>query len=122
MKLSSIALAALVPVLGCTDVTASKDPPALIVNLTASPTRPNSCVVASPDPASIRSGQSIAFRNNTGVAHTILADGSDTPWTSIEPGGVSGALSFSAVSTRKYYVLACGDGQTNLHTLVVTVN
>src|SRR5215212_9365443 len=108
--------------LACTDATASKDPPAVVVTLTASPSSPNTCVVATPDPATIRVGQSIAFRNATTVSHVVLADGLATPWTAIAPGETSGPIEFSIASTRKYYVQACGNGAANLHSLLITVN
>ena len=108
--------------LACTDATASTDPPAVIVTLTASLTSPNTCVVATPDPATIRAGQSIAFRNATSVSHVVVADGLQTPWTAIGPGETSGAIEFSIASTRKYYVQSCGNASSNLHTLVITVN
>ncbi|HEY9227130.1 MAG TPA: hypothetical protein VIP11_10815 [Gemmatimonadaceae bacterium] len=120
MKLSFLPLAALV-LAGCTDATASNDPPAVVVQLRSMPGNPN-CVIASPDPASIRSGESVAFRNVTSVPHTIMADGPNTPWTTVEPGEVSGSIEFTFASTRKYYVQSCGSGNGNLHTLIITVN
>jgi plastocyanin len=121
MKLSLLLLLA-GALAACTDATASTDPPALIVTFSASPASPNACVVATPDPATIRAGQSVAFRNATSVSHVVVADGLDTPWTAIGPGETSGSIEFSIASTRKYYVQSCGNGSTNLHTLVITVN
>jgi plastocyanin len=120
MKLSFLALAA-VMLGGCIDATASKDPPAVTITLSAS-NNVNTCVTVSPDPATIRTGQSIAFRNNTNVSHTIIAEGLNTPWTAVAPGETSGAIEFSIASTRKYYIQSCGNGASNLHTLVITVN
>lgn len=121
MKLSSIFLAA-AALSACTDATATTSPPTVIVTLSAASTSSNACVVASPDPANIRAGQSIAFRNATSVSHTVIADGVNTPWTVVGPGETSGSIEFTFASTRKYYVQACGNSPTNLHTLVVTVN
>jgi plastocyanin len=123
MKRSILALfAAAVALAACTDATASTDPPAVIVTLTPAPFSPNNCVVASPDPATIRAGESVAFRNHTGVTHTIVAEGLNTPWTAIDPGETSGSIEFSIASTRKYYVQSCGNSSANLHLLIITVN
>jgi len=123
MKRSFVALAAAaVTLTACIDATASNDRPAVVVTLTPDPFSPNNCVVASPDPATIRAGESVAFRNRTGVTHTIIADGLNTPWTAIEPGETSGSIEFSVPSMRQYYVQACGNRSADLHTLIITVN
>lgn len=121
MKLSFLAVCAVVALGACTDATASKDPPAVTITLNNATSSAN-CIAVSPDPATIRSGQSIAFRNNTNTSLTILADGLNTPWTAVAPGETSGAIEFSIASTRKYYIQSCGNGAANLHTLVITVN
>ena len=126
MKRSVLALAAaaaaVLALTACIDATASTDPPAVVVTLTPDPFSPNNCVVASPDPATIRAGESVAFRNRTGVTHTIIAEGLNTPWTAIEPGETSGSIEFSIASTRKYYVQRCGSSAADLHLLIITVN
>ena len=123
MKRSFVALAtAAVTLTACIDATASNDRPAVVVTLTPYPFAPNDCVIASPDPATIRAGESVAFRNHTGVTQTIIADGLNTPWTAIEPGETSGSIQFSIASTRKYYVLRCGNASADLHVLIITVN
>jgi plastocyanin len=123
MKRSFVALAAAaLTVTACIDATASNDRPAVIVTLTPDPFAPDNCVIASPDPATIRAGESVAFRNHTDVTHTILADGLNTPWTAIEPGETSGSIEFNIASTRKYYVQACGNASADLHMLIITVN
>ena len=120
MKLSLPILLALAGLAAC-DATASNQPASLVVTLTPSNAN-SSCVIASPDPASIRAGQTIAFRNETSRTHTIIADGLDTPWTSVEPGETSGSIRLSIASSRKYYVQSCGSASSNLHTVIVTVN
>jgi hypothetical protein len=121
MKRSLILLALLAPV-ACIDATATTSPPSVVITLSPASFASNTCVVATPDPASIRAGQSVAFRNATSVTHTVLADGLNTPWTTIAPGETSGSIEFSIASMRKYYVQACGNSSQNLHTLVITVN
>ena len=118
MKLSFFLAAA--AALACTDATATTAPPSVIVTLSPASFSSNACVIASPDPANIRAGQSIAFRNATSVSHTVIADGVNTPWTVIGPGRRR-LIEFTFASTRKYYVQACGNSPTNLHT-VITVN
>jgi plastocyanin len=120
MKLSLPILLALAGLAAC-DATASNQPASLVVTLTPS-TANSTCVVASPDPASIRAGQTIAFRNQTSMTHIIIADGLDTPWASVAPGETSGSIRLSIASSRKYYVQSCGSASNNLHTVVVTVN
>jgi plastocyanin len=120
MKRSLPMLLALVGLSAC-DATASNKPADLVVTFTQSPNN-STCVVASPDPASIRSGQTIAFRNQTSMSHTVIADGLDTPWTSVAPGETSGSIRLSIASSRKYYVQSCGSATNNLHTVIVTVN
>ena len=126
MKRSTLALAAVaavaVALTACVDATATNDRPAVIVTLTPDPFAPNNCVIASPDPATIRAGEAVAFRNHTGVTHTIIADGLNTPWTAIEPGETSRSIEFSIASTRKYYVQRCGNSSADLHLLIITVN
>jgi len=121
MKRSLILLALLAP-LACTDATATTAPPSVVIILSPAFSAFGPCVVASPDPASIRAGESVAFRNETSITHTVIADGVNTPWTTIAPGETSGSIAFSIASTRKYYVQSCGDAPVNLHTLIVTVN
>ena len=105
---------------GC-DAVASSEPASVVVRLRPSNAN-SSCVVASPDPAAIRAGQSVAFRNETSVTHTVVAEGLNTPWTVVEPGETSGSIEFTFASTKKYYVQSCGNSSNNLHTIVVTVN
>jgi plastocyanin len=121
MKRSLMLLALLVP-LACTDATATTAPPSVVITLSPAFSSSGTCVVASPDPASIRAGQSVAFRNATFVTHTVIADGLNTPWTTIAPGETSGSIAFSIASTRQYYVQSCGNASQNLHTLIITVN
>jgi plastocyanin len=118
----SLALLAFLAPLACTDATATTAPPSVVITLFPASGASGTCVVASPDPASIRAGQSVAFRNGTSVTHTVIADGPNTPWTTIAPGETSGSIEFSLAATRKYYVQSCGNASGNLHTLVVTVN
>jgi hypothetical protein len=118
----SLAFVALLAPLACTDATATTSPPSVVITLSPAPSASNTCVVASPDPASIRAGQSVAFRNATSVTHTVITDGLNTPLTTVAPGETSGSIEFSIASTRKYYVQSCGNASQNLHTLVVTVN
>lgn len=120
MKLSLPILLALAGLSAC-DATASNKPADVVVTFTAS-TANSSCVVASPDPANIRSGGTIAFRNSTNISHTVIADGFDTPLTVVAPGETSGSIKMSIASSRKYYVQACGSAAANLHTIVVSVN
>ena len=122
LTLALAAAAAAVALTGCIDAIASNDRPAVVITLTPDPFAPNDCVIASPDPATIRAGESVAFRNRTGVTHTILADGLNTPWTAIEPGETSGSIEFTFASTRRYYVQRCGNASADLHLLIVTVN
>ena len=117
-----LALLALLAPLACTDATATTAPPSVVIILSPAFSASGPCVVASPDPASIRAGESVAFRNETSITHTVIADGVNTPWTTIAPGETSGSIAFSIASTRKYYVQSCGDAPVNLHTLIVTVN
>ena len=119
MKRSLLLLLALVGVASCESATT--EPPAVVIVLTPSTANAN-CVVASPDPANIRAGQAVAFRNGTSMSHTILADGINTPWTVVGPDETSGSIDFPIASTRKYYVQACGSASANLHSIVVTVN
>jgi len=122
-SLTLLALVATVALpLACTDASATTAPPSVVITLFPAFSASGVCAVASPDPASIRAGEAVAFRNETGVTHTVIADGGNTPWTTIAPGETSGSIEFSIASTRKYYLQACGDAPVNLHTLIVTVN
>ena len=121
-SLTLFALVGLPLALACTDATATTAPPSVVIILSPAFSSSGACVVASPDPASIRAGEAVAFRNETGVTHTIIADDANTPWTTIAPGETSGSIEFSIAATRKYYVQSCGDAFQNLHTLIVTVN
>ena len=78
MKRSLPFLLALAGLAAC-DATASNQPATLVVTLTPSSAN-SSCVVATPDPASIRAGQTIAFRNETSRTHTIIADARFQSW------------------------------------------
>ena len=120
MKRSLPILLAFIGLSAC-DATASNQPASVVVTLTPA-NASGTCVNASPDPANIRAGQSIAFRNSTSVSHTVIADGLDMPWTVVAPGELSGAIKLSIASSRKYYVQSCGSAAGNLHTVVVTVN
>ncbi len=115
----SLLLIALAAVVSCESATT--EPASVVITLTPSASNAN-CVVASPDPANIRSGQAVAFRNQTSMTHTVVAEGLNTPWTVVPPGETSGSIEFSIASTRKYYVQACGSAAANLHSIVVTVN
>jgi hypothetical protein len=80
------------------------------------------CVIATPEPASVRVNQGIAFVNKSSVPLTIVLLDDHLPLVSVAPNDTSRAAEFSDAGLRQYYSQACGSGTGELHTLAVTVN
>lgn len=114
-------LAALLIATGsCRDVTAAD---AAAVTVTLVP-RPGSaaCVIADPEPASVRMKQGISFVNRSSVRITIVLLEDHLPLVSVAPNDTSNAVKFASAGIRQYYSQACGSGIGEQHTLAVTVN
>jgi hypothetical protein len=81
------------------------------------------CYGFSPSPASIRSGASYRFQNNTGSSITIV-DSNQIPWVTVGAYATSGALSSSSAGVYGFGVQGCrGVGGTPWYgVLDVTVN
>ena len=119
MKRAFLAIAA---VISCADITAAEGSPIKVV-LTPK-VGSASCVLANPEPASVKVKQGIAFINNSTMQLTLvlIEDGEDLPLVSVAPGDTSGAVKFNEEGIRQYYSLGCGSALSERHTLAVTVN
>ncbi|HEU4996001.1 MAG TPA: hypothetical protein VFT29_14355 [Gemmatimonadaceae bacterium] len=80
------------------------------------------CVVANPEPASVRVKQGVSFVNNSTVQITIVLTKDNLPLISVAPSDTSGAVKFREPGIYQYYSQGCGSGSSELHTLAVTVN
>jgi hypothetical protein len=104
----------------CQDITAAEAAPVKVV-LTPKPGSA-ACVIANPEPASVRVKQGISFVNHSTVHITIVLLEDNLPLVSVAPNDTSGAVKFSSAGLRQYYSQACGSGIAEQHTLAVTVN
>ena len=104
----------------CADITAA-DAAGVMIVLTPK-TGSAACVVANPEPASVRVKQGISFINKSTVSLTLVLAEDDLPLVSVAPGDTSGAVKFSEEGIRLYYSLGCGSALSEMHTLAVTVN
>jgi hypothetical protein len=69
---------------------------------------PGMCPSFAPNPASVVAKHSFAFRNDGTSSYTVV--GSDgTPWTTVNPGAISGSLQFDQAGTIAYGVSSCGN-------------
>ena len=118
-----LAAAALIATVSCNEVTAADVAP---VHVTLSPKSASAaCVIANPEPASVRVKQGISFVNRSTVPVTIvlIEEGEeDLPLVTVAPSDTSGAVKFSSAGIRQYYSQACGSGTAERHTLAITVN
>ena len=115
------AVAALVlAAVSCSDVTAADFAPVQVVLTPRAGSA--ACVVASPEPASVRVKQGISFVNKSSEHITIVLEDDDLPLVSVAPNDTSGAVKFRSPGIYYYYSQACGSSLGNLHTLAVTVN
>jgi len=64
------------------------------------------CYSLTPAPASIRTGGSYRFQNNTSASITIV-DSNGIPWVTVGPYAASGALSESAAGVYGFGIQAC---------------
>jgi hypothetical protein len=110
----------LLTTLSCRDVTAADFAPVQIV-LTPKPGSA-ACVVATPEPASVRVKQGISFVNKSSVHITIVLVDDHLPLLSVAPSDTSSAVKFHSPGLREYYSQACGSGLGERHMLAVTVN
>lgn len=113
-------VAALLVVGSCAEVTAAGTAPVTVV-LTPK-IGSAACVVAEPEPASVRQDQGIAFVNKSTVQLTIVLVENDVPLVSVAAGDTSTAVKFRSEGVRQYYSLGCGSALSERHTLAVTVN
>lgn len=104
----------------CQDVTAA-DYAHVQVVLTPKPGSA-ACVVANPEPASVRVKQGIAFVNKSSVHLTIVLLDDHLPLVSVAPNDTSRAVEFSEAGLQQYYSQGCGAGIGELHTLAITIN
>ena len=112
--------ALLIAAVSCQEVTAADIAP-VRVKLTPKPGSA-ACVIADPEPASVRVKQGISFVNHSSVAVTIVLVEDDLPLLTVAPGDTSGAVKFTSAGLRQYYSQACGSGTAERHTLAVTIN
>jgi hypothetical protein len=119
MRLIVVA-AVLISTVSCADITAADSAP---VHIILEP-KPGSaaCVIASPEPASVRVKQGLSFVNHSSLPITIVLVDDDLPLVSVAPSDTSNAVQFRSAGLRQYYSQACGSGIAELHTLAVTVN
>ena len=120
MSIRPVLAALLLATLSCRDVTAAD---ASTSHVTLRP-KPGSaaCVIAEPEPASVRVKQGLSFVNQSSVTLTIVLVDDNLPLVSVAPGDTSGAVKFRDAGIRQYYSQACGSGTSELHVLAVTVN
>jgi plastocyanin len=71
----------------------------------------------SPNPASVRVGQTVAWRNGDSVDHTATANGGAFNTGNIAPGATSTAITMNAAGSFDYH---CGLHPAMVGTLVVT--
>jgi len=116
----SLLVVALVAAGSCAEVTASSSAPVTVVLTPKAASA--ACVVADPEPASVRQDQGIAFVNNSSVMITIVLVEDDKPLVSVAAGDTSGAVKFRNEGVHQYYSLGCGSAISERHTLAVTVN
>jgi hypothetical protein len=91
------------------------NPPSVVITIDPTPHdsfhSPSKCPTFIPNPASVRTGDTFAFKNTT--AQTITIQGNNgTPWTTVEPGKTSGNLSFSSAGRVLYTAQGCGAYQS----------
>lgn len=116
----SFLVVALVAAGSCAEVTAADYAP---VTVTLTPKAGSAaCVIADPEPASVRQDQGIAFVNESTVQITIVLVEDDKPLVTVPAGAESGAIKFRTEGIHQYYSLGCGDALSERHTLAVTVN
>jgi plastocyanin len=72
----------------------------------------------SPNPATVKVGQKVAWRNADSVAHTATADGSAFDTGTIAPGATSGSITMSAAGSFPYHCTIHGFSMVG--TLTVT--
>src|SRR5688500_2225418 len=99
---------ALTATVSCEDVTAADASP-VKVTLTAKPGSA-ACVIAEPEPASVRVKQGISFVNHSSVPITIVLIEDHLPLVTVAPNDTSNAVKFSSAGIRQYYSQACGSG------------
>jgi hypothetical protein len=104
-------------------------PPVVITVITIGPSRVYSdsadtmCYALSPAPASIRTGGSYRFQNNTGLNLTIV-DSNQIPWVTVGAYATSSALSASSAGVYGFGIQGCRGvaGTAWYGVLDVTVN
>ncbi len=112
--------AALLSTVSCSEVTAAD---IAIAHVTLNAKQGSAaCVIANPEPASVRVKQGVSFVNNSTVQITIVLTKDNLPLVSVAPSDTSGAVKFREPGIYQYYSQACGSGSSELHTLAVTVN
>jgi plastocyanin len=70
----------------------------------------------SPNPVTVRVGQTVAWRNADSLTHTATADGSAFNTGSVAPGATSAPITMTAAGTFGYH---CSLHSTMVGTLVV---
>ena len=110
----------LVAATSCQDITAA-DGAGVFVTLTPK-SASAACVIAEPEPASVREDQGLSFVNHSTVQITIVLIDDNLPLVSVAPGDTSGAVKFRDAGLRQYYSQGCGSGLGELHMLAVTIN
>lgn len=93
-----------------------------VVTIVVSGSRDCSSWLKSPNPASVRTGQSFRFQNTTAFPFTVMIrnmklDNSAYPLTTVAAGQSSSAFSYNVAGTWTYTETACNGGGT----LIVTV-
>ena len=120
MRIRPFAGVLLIAAGSCSDVTAAGVAP---VQVTLTPKIGSAaCVVASPEPASVRVKQGISFVNKSSVPIIIVLVEDDLPLVTVPPSDTSGAVKFQSAGIHEYYSQACGTGTGERHTLAVTIN
>ena len=120
MKVATLIAALLLTTTSCADVTAADY---ARVNVVLTPKVGSAaCVIAEPEPAAVKVKQGISFVNKSSMHLTIVLVEDNVPLVSVAPGDTSGAVKFHDPGVHQYYSQGCGSGNSELHTLSVTIN
>lgn len=95
------------------------------ISMTSTPNGKSACpdgryLTLSPDPATLRVGDLVKWKNTDTIAHTIWQKTAPAePITSAQPGETSGDIWWGKAEVIQYYLAECS---TRLGTVVVTLN
>jgi hypothetical protein len=116
--LLAVSIPASMLLLGCGPaVTETTAAPTVTIFLSAATNGIAGCFTASPDPATVGTGQSFNFRNNTMAALELIRRATGEPLTTAPAHGVSPTIVIHSVLAREdYFGKACASG---IHTITI---